>query len=56
MLMDVLRVWVYELFLETFYGKKIMQLIFLTAFYISHESCVKTFPIWFINNCPKGTC
>jgi len=27
----------------------------LTAFYISHESGIKTFLLWFINNCLKGT-
>ena len=29
------------------------KLIFLTTFYIFHESCVKTFLNWFINNCLK---
>ena len=40
-LMNALRVLVYELFLETFYEKMIKQLIFLTIFYISHKSNVK---------------
>jgi len=34
--------------------KEKKKLIFLTTFYISHESCVKTFLNWFINNCLKG--
>ena len=28
-------------------------LILLAVFYISHKSDVKTFLIWFINNCPN---
>ena len=27
----------------------------LTAFFISHKSCVKTFLKWIVNQCPKGT-
>ena len=50
-----LRVLIYELFLKTFYKKMIKQLIFLIVFYISHESSVTIFLIWFINNCLKGT-
>ena len=38
MLMNDLKTLVYELFKKTFYGKMIKQLIFLTVFYISHES------------------
>ena len=41
----MLRVLVYELFLEIFYGKMIKQLILLTTFYISHENGVKAFLI-----------
>ena len=42
-LTNVLRILIYELFLETFYEKMIKQLIFLTDFYIFHENCVKNF-------------
>ena len=31
-------------------------IILLTAFYISYKSDVKTFLLWFINNCPKSIC
>ena len=44
-LMDALTILIYKLFLETFYGKMIKQLIFLTDFFIVHESCVKNFLI-----------
>ena len=40
----------YELFLESFYGKK-KWLIFLTVFYIFHESSIKNFRKWSINKC-----
>ena len=46
MLTNALRILVYELFLETFYwenDKKKKKKMFLTVFYISHESSVKTF-------------
>ena len=55
MLKNALRALVHKLFLEIFYEKMIKQLILLTFFYISHKSDVKTFLIWFINNCPRGT-
>ena len=42
------RALIYELFLKIFYEKRIKQLI---LFYISHESGVKTFLMWFINHC-----
>ena len=51
-LMDALRVLMDAL---TFYWKMIKKLISLIVFYIFHESGVKTFPMWFINNCPKNT-
>ena len=54
MLINVLKVLVYELLLEKFNEKMIKQLIFLTAFYISHDNDTKTFLIWFINNCSKN--
>lgn len=40
---DALRVLVKKIFLEKFYGKRKRQLIFITVFYISNESDVKTF-------------
>jgi len=43
MLTNALRALIYELFLQTFYKKMIKQLIFLIAFYISHESYIKIF-------------
>ena len=51
----MLKVLVYELFLEIFYGKMIKQLILLTTFYIFHKNNIKTFLLWFINNCSKNT-
>ena len=42
MLTDALKVLVYELFLEAFYGKMTNQLIFFITFYIFHESDIKT--------------
>ena len=42
-------------FKKLFMGKEQKQLIVLTAFYIFHESGVKNFLKWFINNCPKDT-
>ena len=46
-----------KLFLEIFYWEndKIINVL-LTAFYISHESDVKTFLLWFINHCSKDIC
>ena len=44
MLTNALKALVYELFLETFYGKMIKQIIFLIAFYIFYESGIKNFP------------
>ena len=45
MLTNALRALVWKLFLEKFYGKMIKQLIFFIAFYIFHESGIKTFLI-----------
>ena len=45
MLTNTLRVLIYKLFLEIFYGKIIKQLILLTFFYISHKNNVKFFLI-----------
>ena len=42
MLMNVIRILVFELFLETFYRLMIKQLNF--CFYISYENNVKSFP------------
>ena len=53
MLMNALRALIWKLFLEIYYGKMVKQLILLTTFYIAHKSDVKTFLIWFINNCHK---
>ena len=33
--------------------KKVINV--LTIFFISHESDVKTFPKWIVNQCSKGT-
>ena len=41
--MDALRLLVYKIFLEIFYGKRKERLTFLTRFYISNESSIKTF-------------
>ena len=54
MLTNTLRVLIYKLFLEIFYGKIINQLILLTTFYISYKSYVKPLLIWFISNCLEG--
>ena len=43
MLMNVLKVLVYELFLEIFYEKMTKQLILLIGFNISHKNNIKTF-------------
>ena len=43
------------IFLKKNYGKRKKQLTFLTAFYIFHDSGIKTFLKWYINKCPKGT-
>ena len=40
--------YIYE-FLKTFYRNGS-----LIAFYVSLESCIKTFIKWFINKCPKS--
>ena len=45
MLTDVLKVLVYKLFLETFCGEMIKQLIFCQVFYIFYENGVKIFLI-----------
>ena len=38
-----------------FLWEKKQLIFFLTAFYISHKSCVKIFLKWFINNYFKDT-
>ena len=53
MLMNALRALIWKLLLEIYYGKMVKQLILLTTFYIAHKIDVKTFLIWFINNCHK---
>ena len=53
-LTEAIKTLVKKIFLKTFYGEMIKQLIFLTAFYIFHESGFKIFLKWFINKCPKG--
>ena len=53
MLMNALRALIWKLFLEIYYGKMVKQLILLITLYIAHKSDVKTFLIWFINNCHK---
>ena len=55
MLKNALKSLVYVLFLKIFYGKMIKQLIMLTTFYIFYKVDIKTFLIWFINNCHKTT-
>lgn len=42
MLMNAIRILVFELFLEAFYGLMVKQLNF--CFYISYENNVKSFP------------
>ena len=50
-LIDALEYW----FMKFFYGKRTKkQLIFLTVFYIYHESNIKIFLKWSINKCPKS--
>ena len=55
MLINPLRILVYKLFLETFYWENDKKKMLLTVFFFfSYESSVKTFLLWFINNCPQG--
>ena len=43
-------------FKESFYRKrKRKKNNVLTVFFIFHKSGVKTFLIWIVNHCPKGT-
>ena len=41
--------------MKFFMEKEKKSINFLTAFFISHKSNVKTFLKWIINQCPKGT-
>lgn len=43
MLMNILRSYVKETILETFYGKNKKTIDFLIIFYISHKSGIRTF-------------
>ena len=55
-LTNALKVLVNNSFKKSFYGeKKKKNLMFLTGFFISHKSCVKTFLKWIVNQFPKGT-
>ena len=56
-LTDVLRAMVNNPFKEIFYVKRKKKKVIniLTAFSISHKSCVKTFLKWIVNHYPKGT-
>ena len=58
MLKGALRAIVNELFLKSFNGKrkKKKAINILIAFSISHNSGIKIFLKWFINNFPKGIC
>ena len=49
--MNVLKILIYKLFLENFYGKKHNNWILLTTFYISYKNNIKTFT----NKCVKDT-
>ena len=53
MLKDVFNVIINNSFKESFYRKKIINI--LTAFSISNKSGVKTFLNWIGNHFPKGT-
>ena len=55
MLINTLKVLVNNPFKEIFYGKKKIINI-LTAFFISHKSCIKTFLKWIVNQYSKSTC
>ena len=52
MLTNVLRVLVNNLFKESFYGEKKINV--LTVYFISHKSGVKNFLKWIVNQCFKG--
>ena len=60
MLTNAIRILVYKLFLETFYWenekKNVVDsfIIIIIIIIISHETSVKAFLSWFINNCPQG--
>ena len=56
MLTNDLRTLVNNPFKEKFYEKRKKKTInILTAFFIFHKSCVKTFLKWIVNQCPKST-
>ena len=53
MLMNALKVYVKKIVLEILYGKRKKKLTFLTVFYTSHKSGIKTILTQFINKYPK---
>ena len=55
MLTNGLRTLVNNPFKENFYGKRKKKINVLTAFFIFHKNCVKTFLKWIVNQCPKST-
>ena len=59
MLTNAIRILVYKLFLETFYWENekknvVDSFIIIIIIIICHETSVKAFLSWFINNCPQG--
>ena len=52
MLISTLRALVKNPVKESFYGKRKKIINILTAFFISHQSNVKTFLKWIVNECP----
>ena len=57
MLTNAFRALINNPFKESFYGKrkKKKEIDVLTAFFISHKSCVKIFLKWIVNQYSKGT-
>ena len=56
MLTSALRALVNNPFKESFMGNEKNIINILTIFFISHESVIKIFLKWIINECPKSTC
>ena len=54
MLTNALRHWLIIHLKKVFMGKEKKTINVLIAFFISHESGVKTFLQWIVNQCPKG--
>ena len=51
-----LRHWLIIHLKKVFIGKeKEKKIMFCQFFFIFHKSGVKTFLIWIVNHCPKGT-